>query len=464
MNKNYFFQEILVKNPVLIGMVGLCPIVAICTSLKSALIMSVITILTLVLAQILATLVFKHLPQWLRMGLYTLVGMIVVVPAILIIEKFNPATMLAFGIYLPLLAVNPIIVRQCEREGVKATLGNSILSALCASLGYSVVLIIVGFFRELLGAGAVWDHKIAFISPAKAFLMPMGGFLILSYLAAALRAYFKKLDPEFSDDISLRSKALNRGERKADTLFGEKARGGKPKKSQESKKEKPASKVQVVTLEQAEEEKAKTKPPVELTIQSELAETKPLPSNAKVTHKTAQFEFITLDLSNEERTSEEAEAFARAVAESTAVIPQKQKTKRNQKKKVKGERANAPRQNRKTIPLPAEKASEEKEVSKAEVTSEEKPTSKIEATPKKKMPSKSDETSENKETPVNNETPKSKEATKDLTEEAPKKPDKKSDSAQRIVYKTAELEKLMSMSLDDIINSLPDSDKGDKDK
>ena len=201
-DNNYFFQEVVIKNPVLVGIIGLCPVVAICTSLKSALIMSLITILTLIVAQALSALIFKHLPQWLRLGLYALVGMVVVVPFILLIEKISPSSMLAFGIYLPLLAINPIITRQCEREGVTLSFGKTILNAVCAGTGYSIVLIITGFLRELAGSGAIFGKRIIPVSPASVFLMPAGGFIILAYLAAVLRLYFKKIDPEYAEELA----------------------------------------------------------------------------------------------------------------------------------------------------------------------------------------------------------------------------------------------------------------------
>lgn len=432
MNNNFFFQETFIKNPVLIGTVGLCPVVAICTSLKSALIMSAITILTLIIAQALSSLLFKKLPQWLRMGLYTLVGMAIVIPSIFVIEKISPTAMLAFGIYLPLLAVNPIIVRQCEREAVNSSLGKSIVTAICAGIGYSIVLIVVGFVREILGTGTIFGFDIAILPPAAGFLMPMGGFLVLAYMAAALRAYFRKIDPEFSDGIALVSRGGAKVEKrdktellKADTTLK------KPARIREKKPDvvKTPSGIEVVTLEQAEEAKAKAKPQMDSTIQAEFAQNKPLPDNAKVTHKTSQFEFITLDLSSERKSSAEAEAFAAAVAASTATVPQKQRSKRNQSKKVKEEAPRRLSADRKREPRPTEK--------------EEAPAEKV-------------------ETPVERvETPVEKVKAPADRVETPAEKSKSSAEGPAIVYKSDELERLMSMSLDDIINSLPsESEEG----
>ena len=317
MNNNYFFQEVVIKNPVLVSIIGLCPVVAICTSLKSALIMSLITILTLIVAQALSALVFKHLPQWLRLGLYALVGMVVVVPFILLIEKISPSSMLAFGIYLPLLAINPIITRQCEREGVTLSFGKTILNAVCAGAGYSIVLIITGFLRELAGSGAIFGKRIIPVSPASVFLMPAGGFIILAYLAAALRLYFKKIDPEYAEELAINSRsAIKKSRTLKATLLGEEEpleevfegeevikpvllikKKSDDKEAEKDKKilgrkkiadKKKASEKTARKKKKTEaakpEEKADDKP-LESTVKSELSKTAPLPSNAKVTHR-----------------------------------------------------------------------------------------------------------------------------------------------------------------------------------
>lgn len=355
MNNN-FFQEILVKNPVLVGTIGLCPVVAICTSLKAALIMSAITIVTLIVAQLITSLLLKYLPQWVRLGLYTVVGMIVVVPAMIIVDKMSPETMIALGIYLPLLAVNPLVVRNCEREAVDATLGQSIFTSFCAGLGYSVVLIIVGLVREIVGAGEIWGHRIPFIHPAEAFMMPMGGFVLIAFLAAALRVYFRKIDPKFADELIENSRTNIKGSNKAKlALRGAKYADGstvaprqKRQKKVKEKKERPAKvrkapvtpeepievpkekpAFEVMTLEQAEELRSANLPPVETTVQSELAPpTAEDPvinePEAPVSQKTSRFEFVTLDLSTTTKEREDAERFAAAVAATKEQKPQRQ--------------------------------------------------------------------------------------------------------------------------------------------
>lgn len=256
MNKSYFFQEIIVKNPVLVGTIGICPIVAICTSLKAAVIMAVITIITLIVAQALSSLVFKHLTQWLRMGLYMLVGMAVVIPSIIVLDAISAEIMLAMGIYLPLLAVNPIIVRQCEREGVNIGLKDSIINSLCAGIGYSIVLLIVGFVREFVGNGSLWGFTIPFVQPIPSLLTPMGGFIIIGFLTAILHAYFKKIDPEYAEELAVNSRTAIKKGRNVKALLIDVdettvvEEQPKPKRKRKAKVEEPVAEESPVALEE----------------------------------------------------------------------------------------------------------------------------------------------------------------------------------------------------------------------
>lgn len=204
--KSMMFEEVIANNPVLVGTIGICPVVAICTSLKSALLMSVVTMLTMIVAQCLSATVIKRVSPWIRVALYTLSGMLIVAPSMLVLDIVSPATALALGIYLPLLAVNPLIVRQCERVGVKSTISAAFKNAVCCSLGYDAVLILVGVIREIFGSGKIWGHQII-NHPMKALNMPLGGFILIGLFAALLHVYFKHSDPLYAEEMAVHSRA-----------------------------------------------------------------------------------------------------------------------------------------------------------------------------------------------------------------------------------------------------------------
>ena len=459
MNKSYLFQEIIVKNPVLIGTIGLCPIVAICTSLKAALIMSVVTILTLIVAQALSSLVLRHLPQWLRMSLYMLVSMLVVVPCIVVIEKVDPTTMLALGIYLPLLAVNPVIVRQCEREGVNIGLAESFINSLCAGFGYSAVLIIVGIVRELFGNGTIGGIHVLPIVPAAGMLMPMGGFVVLAFMAALLRAYFKKIDPAYAEELAVNSRTAIKGHKDLKSLLIE------------TDEEKPIFDYNAALAEEDEadaefaEESAPDVTVVE-TAPTALPET--VPDTVPDTDENAD---LSTDANNKQAKSEGL--FDRFGKKSEK--PAK-KAEKNRRKKASKKQAEAPKPENPpvvetqkpkyefiTLELPsaaekaaAEKAALEKEAAeKARVEAENAAREKAleKKTEAKKRARKAMDEARKTASQINEETvfaaPISEEEAKAETSTAKRTHDSK------IVYRSEELERLMSMSLDDILNDLP---------
>ena len=458
MNKNYLFQEIIVKNPVLIGTIGLCPIVAICTSLKAALIMSAVTILTLVVAQALSSLVLRHLPQWLRMSLYMLVGMLVVVPCIVVIEKVDPTTMLALGIYLPLLAVNPVIVRQCEREGVNIGLAESFINSLCAGFGYSAVLIIVGIVREIFGNGTILGVHVLPIAPAAGMLMPMGGFIVLAFMAALLRAYFKKIDPAYAEELAVNSRTAIKGHKDLKSLLIE------------TDDEKPIFDYNAALEEEAKAEFAEESIPdmtVVEAVPTALPETVP---------DTDENEDLSTDANNKQAKSEGLFDRFGKKSENPAKKAEKNKRKKASKKQAEAPKpenppvveTQKPKYEFITLELPsaAEKAAAEKAAAeKAALEQEAAEKARVEAenaarekafekkAEAKKRPRKAMDDARKTAYQIKEETvfaaPISEEEAKAETSTAKRTHDSK------IVYRSEELERLMSMSLDDILNDLP---------
>lgn len=496
MSKNYLFQEIIVKNPVLIGTIGLCPIVAICTSLKAALIMSAITILTLIIAQALSSLVLRHLPQWFRMGLYMLVGMLVVVPFILLVEKLDPTAMLALGIYFPLLAVNPVIVRQCEREGVNIGLSESFFNSLCAGFGYSAVLIIVGIIREILGNGTIWGVPVLPITPAAGMLMPMGGFVVLAFLAALLRAYFKKIDPAYAEELAVNSRTAIKGHKGIKALLIE--ADDEPQLSADQ-----LSAANDLPSEQTTEEIPSSAEPAPVT-ESVLKEDEQFSAEAEIAQMIKEVASVSEDKEPPASDAEFAEESAPDMSADNLDVAEKSKRgKKSKKASKKSEKASKKKTPKKTVgaetlesqpqveaqqkpkyefitlELPSSKKSEEKTAENQDAplhknTAEDTPVEKSVSKDEKKAEQKKTEAKKRAQKAMDDarETaskiaeeqvlavPVSEEEAKAETSTAKKKHDSK------IVYRSEELERLMSMSLDDILNDLPsgndNSEEGEK--
>ena len=479
LDKGFLFEEVLLKNPVLVGTIGLCPVVAICTSLKAAVIMSIVTVLTLVVAQTLTAILFNKIPQWVRASLYMLVGMIVVVPSMIILGKLSAETMVAMGIYLPLLSVNPLIVRQCERESVDSKLIDSLKSALCAGLAYSIVLLIVGLVREVIGNASIWGVKIPGITPATAFLMPMGGFVIIAYLAALLRVYFRKLDPEFADEISINSRATTKRHRSMKAMLID------VDVEEESVYTMPEAEPIIIPIpsipsESVEEVSSSEEilPSEEIesdiAVQPEVVEPKPkapkknktqASKNKKTNKKKStkaksqkveekveekaeetikpKFEFITLDLPS---AADKKEKNADGAINKES--PNKDVSKREPSNKGTSKKDTSKKDTSK-------KDTQKKDALKGVSTKNQSPKKSGASKTKSNGMSKNEVVKESSDVVESSKSEKIKEPKTEIKKDSKKDSNKNPKKNSKIVYKSEELERLMSLSLDDIINDLP---------
>lgn len=188
--KKVFQRGILRENPVLMQCIGLFPAIALATSLKAAAIVAVASAVLLIVMEFLTALLLKKLPFWLRIGMYALLSFGLLAGGLVACERWLPHLLGSLSGYLPLLAVNALIVFHCETCAAHASVRVSLLDALGASLGYAIVLVLLGFVRELLGSGAILGHTISSLPEIPGMLMPFGGFLLLGFMAAAVKGIY----------------------------------------------------------------------------------------------------------------------------------------------------------------------------------------------------------------------------------------------------------------------------------
>ena len=196
----------IIKNPVLFEAIGIAPVVAMAVSLKSAIILSFVSFVELLLIECLACLLMKKLKGSVRKMIYAILGLLINIPLFLLFKYLAPNETASAGIFLPLLAVNSLIALHCERFAVKHNFKATALDAISAGFSYAAVILIVGVIREILGSGTVYSVKLNIPVKLPGLLMPFGGFLLLGFMAAALKAIinrkFPETHPEASFDLS----------------------------------------------------------------------------------------------------------------------------------------------------------------------------------------------------------------------------------------------------------------------
>lgn len=185
-----------VKNPVLFEAVGVASVVAMATSVKSAIILATISALELLVTEVFACLLLRHLKSRFRMPIYAVLGLLVNIPCFMFFEHFTPNEANNAGIFLPLLAVNSLIALHCERFAVKHTLRETLVDAVSAGAGYAFVSLVVGALREILGSGTIYSVSLHIPVRLQGLLLPFGGFLLLGFFAAAVNAHIRKKYPD----------------------------------------------------------------------------------------------------------------------------------------------------------------------------------------------------------------------------------------------------------------------------
>jgi Na+-translocating ferredoxin:NAD+ oxidoreductase subunit E len=183
-----------IANPVFVLVLGLCPTLAVTVSLDNALGMGAGVIFVLAGSNIIISLIRKITPQLVRIPVYIVVIATFVTILSLVFEAYLPPLYESLGIYLALIVVNCIILGRAEAFASKNAIMLSIADAIGIGVGFTISMLIVSFFREVLGTGqltifgrTLFSIPVLSDSPLTFFIMPPGAFLVLGLLLALFR-------------------------------------------------------------------------------------------------------------------------------------------------------------------------------------------------------------------------------------------------------------------------------------
>ena len=169
------------ENPVFRLALGLCPTLAVSSSIKNGIGMGVATSFVLFGSNIIVSLIRKGVPSKIRIPIYIVIIATFVTIAEMVMQATNPELHKSLGIFMPLIVVNCIILGRAEAFAGKNTIGRSVLDALGMGIGFTLALVLIGFVRELLGAGKLLDVPVLGTSyqPVLLMILPPGAFLTL---------------------------------------------------------------------------------------------------------------------------------------------------------------------------------------------------------------------------------------------------------------------------------------------
>ena len=186
--KKQFMDGLLYQNPVLVQVLGMCSTMAITTSFFNGLGMGVAVLVILTLSNVIISLIRKIVPDKIRIAMFIVVIAGFVTCVDLLLQAFVPAIAESLGVFIPLIVVNCIILGRAESFSYKNGIGASFVDGICQGIGYTLVLLAMCFIRELLGAGTLAGFRIIPEQfPIGVLTLPVGGFLVLGCLIAAMQ-------------------------------------------------------------------------------------------------------------------------------------------------------------------------------------------------------------------------------------------------------------------------------------
>ena len=182
LNERIRADHILLSNPVIVRGLGLAPVIGAALDGQRALMLCIAALILVTFTRMLAVAVCHLTGNRFRPVIYCYTAALLYIPTYVLLYALFGADLTLLGIYLPILVVEPAIVKRMEfseLEPVKEALRHGFNNA----LGMCVVLLLVGCLRELLATGAVFGHVVMHNALLPLAALPAGGFVILGVMA-----------------------------------------------------------------------------------------------------------------------------------------------------------------------------------------------------------------------------------------------------------------------------------------
>ncbi len=178
-----FIKGIIKENPTFVLALGLCPTLAVSTTLTNGIGMGIAATFVLFGSNIIISLIKNIVPEKIRIPCYIVVIATFVTITEFIMKAYSPALNRALGIYVPLIVVNCIVLGRAEAFASKASTMDSILDALGMGLGFTLALLLISGIREILGSGTIFGRTLVRgYEPMFVLALPSGALLLIGLL------------------------------------------------------------------------------------------------------------------------------------------------------------------------------------------------------------------------------------------------------------------------------------------
>ncbi len=205
--KKNFLKGIVIENPLFVSILGTCPALATTKSLEAAIGMGILFTIVLICSNLLVSLLRKLIPEEIKTPAYIVIIATFVTIVKMLTNAFLPELYSTLGVFISLIVVNCIVLGRAEAYASKNNAFDSFIDAIGMGVGYTLAIMSIAIFREVLGTGAFTFGKIfTFIPEFKLqiipagyeismFQNPAGAFIVFGIILAVI-AFFKNRKAE----------------------------------------------------------------------------------------------------------------------------------------------------------------------------------------------------------------------------------------------------------------------------
>jgi Na+-transporting NADH:ubiquinone oxidoreductase subunit D len=197
--KSYKYRQVVkenvgINNPVFVQILGICSTLAVTNVLKNTVVMCAGLVFVTGLSNLTVSILRKYIPGRIRMMVETLIIAAYVIIVDVVLKAFIPDISRQLGPYVGLIITNCIIMGRAEAFALSNPPGLSLVDGLSSGLGYSYVLLIIAFLRELLGSGSIWGFRVLgeWWTNWNIMIMAPGAFFMLALFIWVVKGSFMK--------------------------------------------------------------------------------------------------------------------------------------------------------------------------------------------------------------------------------------------------------------------------------
>ncbi|MFA5459438.1 MAG: electron transport complex subunit RsxE [Bacilli bacterium] len=201
--KDNFLKGVIKENPIFVLLLGLCPVLAVSTTVENAIVMSLSVLFVLLGSNLMVSLIKNLVPNHIRIPVYILIIATLVTITELVLKAYTPDLYRILGIYIPLIVVNCLVLGRAVGFASKEGVLVSIVDAVGFGLGFMIGIVMLAIFREVLGNNTITimdnlskitGYKMVYqlipntnIFPVGLLITPAGAFISLGLLSGILK-------------------------------------------------------------------------------------------------------------------------------------------------------------------------------------------------------------------------------------------------------------------------------------